>query len=221
MFQIFILALVAAFLFWRLKSVLGSREGFEKPISDSDKNQPPKNGNSNVVKLNSPYQDEDVADYVEIESVEAKTFVKIKNIDPDFSVGDFVEGAKFAYEEILMAFELGDLKKLESMTSSEVTKTFKEVIDDRANQGVTVEAVFGGVRDIKIKTVKLDQKTNDAEIKVFFQCELTYSVKDNSGELIDGNPNEIKKKWEEGWEAAFGKKKSTKKSKPKMEKKND
>jgi hypothetical protein len=42
MFQIFILALVAAFLFWRLKSVLGSREGFEKTVSNSDKNEPQK-----------------------------------------------------------------------------------------------------------------------------------------------------------------------------------
>ena len=34
MLQIFILAAVAIFLFWRLRAVLGSRDGFEKNLKD-------------------------------------------------------------------------------------------------------------------------------------------------------------------------------------------
>tara|TARA_B100001094_G_C18102345_1_gene756468 strand:+ start:334 stop:987 length:654 start_codon:yes stop_codon:yes gene_type:complete len=193
MFQIFILAAVAAFLFWRLKSVLGTREGFEKPVKSSPIPNTGKSRGDNVVELKADFQDEDIADYVDIESTEGKQFLEIKKVDTEFLVGEFVEGAKFAYEEILMAFELGDVKKLESMASEDVAKMFVNVIDDRANQGVSVEAVFGGVRDIKIKDVFLNKETFNAEIKVLFQCELTYSVKDSNGNIIDGNPDEIKK----------------------------
>ena len=164
MVQIIVLAAVAFFLFWRLKSVLGSRQGFENPKQNRNNKSNPANQNSkskkneDIIDLKPNAIDEDVADYVEEDSEQFKTLNSLKTVEKGWMVSHFVSGAKLAYEEILMAFENGDLEKIKKMTSNEVYLTFKDVIDDRNAKGLKVEATFGGVRDIRIKDVKLNKK---------------------------------------------------------------
>ena len=73
---------------------------------------------------------------------------------------------KLAYEEILMAFENGDLNKIKKLSSKDVFTAFKEVIDDRNQKGLHVEATFGGVRDIRIRDVKFNKKSLEANITI-------------------------------------------------------
>ena len=114
MLQIVILAAVALFLFWRLKSVLGSREGFEKTVQDlQTKTNTVKNASSAATPDDD--FDNDIYDYVEERSENAKTLKLIKNANKHFTVESFVSGAKKAYEIILMAFENSDLKKLKPL----------------------------------------------------------------------------------------------------------
>ena len=109
MLQIFILAAVAIFLFWRLRAVLGSRDGFEKTIKQiKDTNNVIKTPDAEDVP-NSNNPDDDIFDYVEENSKSATAFKEMKEFDSDFSVNKFVSGAKIAYEIILMAFEKGDV----------------------------------------------------------------------------------------------------------------
>ena len=137
MVQIIVLAAVAFFLFWRLKSVLGSRQGFENPKQNRNNKSNPANQNSkskkneDIIDLKPNAIDEDVADYVEEDSEQFKTLNNLKTVEKGWMVSHFVSGAKLAYEEILMAFETGDLEKIKKMTSNEVYLTFKDVIDDR------------------------------------------------------------------------------------------
>ena len=56
-----------------------------------------------------------------------------------------------------------------------------------------VEAVFGGVRDIRIKDVKLNKKNLEANITMVFQCDITYSIKDKNNKIIEGGPDKVKK----------------------------
>ena len=198
MVQIIVLAAVAFFLFWRLKSVLGSRQGFENPKQNTNNKSNPANHNSkskneDIIDLKPNAIDEDVADYVEENSEQFKTLNYLKTVEKGWMVSHFVSGAKLAYEEILMAFENGDLEKIKKLTSNEVYSTFKEVIDDRNAKGLKVEAIFEGVRDIRIKDVKFNKKSLEANITMIFKCDISYSIKDKNDKIIEGGPDNVKK----------------------------
>ena len=197
MVQIIVLAAVAFFLFWRLRSVLGSRQGFEKLNKNVDKKTKSSKINSNIddkiIDIKSTNIDEEIADYVDEKSEQFKTLSELKKLEDGWQVSHFVSGAKLAYEEILMAFENGDLNKIEKLSSKDVYTAFKEVIDDRNQKGLQVEAIFGGVRDIRIKDVKLNKKNLEANITMVFQCDITYSIKDKNNKIIEGGPDKVKK----------------------------
>ena len=197
MVQIIVLAAVAFFLFWRLRSVLGSRQGFEKLNKNVDKKTKSSKINSNIddkiIDIKSTNIDEEIADYVDENSEQFKILSELKKLEDGWQVSHFVSGAKLAYEEILMAFENGDLSKIKKLSSKDVFTAFKEVIDDRNQKGLQVEAIFGGVRDIRIKDVKLNKKNLEANITMVFQCDITYSIKDKNDKIIEGGPDKVKK----------------------------
>ena len=197
MVQIIVLAAVAFFLFWRLRSVLGSRQGFEKLNKNVDKKTKSSKINSNIddkiIDIKSTNIDEEIADYVDENSEQFKILSELKKLEDGWQVSHFVSGAKLAYEEILMAFENGDLNKIKKLSSKDVYTAFKEVIEDRNQKGLHVEAVFGGVRDIRIKDVKLNKKNLEANITMVFQCDITYSIKDKNNKIIEGGPDKVKK----------------------------
>ena len=197
MVQIIVLAAVAFFLFWRLRSVLGSRQGFEKVNKNVDEKTKSSKTNTNsgdkIIDLKSSIIDEDIADYVDESSEQFKILSELKKLEDGWLVSNFVSGAKLAYEEILMAFENGDLNKIKKLSSKEVFTAFKDVIDDRNQKGFQVEAEFGGVRDIRIKDVKLNKKNLEANITMIFQCDITYSIKDKNNKIVEGGSDKIKK----------------------------
>ena len=193
MLQIFILAAVAIFLFWRLRAVLGSRDGFEKNIKDV---KAPKNviKSPNIVEEQSRAgPDDDIFDYVEENSRSADVFKKMKEFDSDFSVNKFVSGAKMAYEIIIMAFEKGDTEKLGTLLEQKVLKSFKSVIEKRKKDGLVIEAKFIGMRDIRIIDASFSEKTKIADITLSFKSEISTVVKDAEGSVVEGHPDEIKK----------------------------
>ena len=193
MLQIFILAAVAIFLFWRLRAVLGSRDGFEKTLNDIKDTRDVKNAPLVVDEKIDNSQDEDIFDYVEESSKSADAFKKMKEFDNDFSVNKFVSGAKMAYEMILMAFEKGDLEKLKNLLEKKVLQSFKSVIDKRRKDGFVVDAKFIGMRDIRIINATFSQKTKIADVTLTFKSEITTVVKDSKGNIVEGHPDEIKK----------------------------
>ena len=193
MLQIFILAAVAIFLFWRLRAVLGSREGFEKNLKEI-KEPSDLVGNHNVIEgSKNDSLDDDIFDYVEEDSKSAQVFKKMKEFDNEFSVNKFVSGAKMAYEIILMAFERGDTEKLAKLLEKKVLTSFKAVIDKRKKDGFIVDAKFIGMRDIRIINASFNQKTKIADVTLSFKSEITTVVKDRNGAVIEGHPDEIKK----------------------------
>ena len=197
MVQIIVLAAVAFFLFWRLRSVLGSRQGFEKVNKNVDEKTKSSKTNTNsgdkIIDLKSSIVDEDIADYVDEKSEQFKILSELKKLEDGWQVSHFVSGAKLAYEEILMAFENGDLNKIKKLSSEEVFTAFKDVIEDRNQKGFQVEAEFGGVRDIRIKDVKLNKKNLEANITMIFQCDITYSIKDKNNKIVEGGSDKVKK----------------------------
>ena len=193
MLQIFILAAVAIFLFWRLRAVLGSRDGFEKTLKDIKESSDVVSNPKVIDERKNDSPDDDIFDYVEENSKNAEVFKKMKEFDSDFSVNKFVSGAKMAYEMILMAFERGDTEKLRTLLEKKVLTSFKSVIDKRKKDGFIVDAKFIGMRDIRIINASFSQKTKIADVTLSFKSEITTVVRDSKGTIIEGHPDEIKK----------------------------
>ena len=191
--QLLVLAGVAVFLILRLRSVLGTREGFEKPPvqmpSPSESAQKPRPD----FEVIDGGLDRDITDHVDADSSAAEALAAMKGVDPDFAVGPFLEGARGAYEMILMAFESGDLESVVPFLSNDVYESFQEVIDLREQQKLSVDARFVGVRELTLTDAKFDPETSDGEVTVRFVGELTSVVKNANGEIVEGNPNEIKR----------------------------
>ena len=193
MLQIFILAAVAIFLFWRLRAVLGSRDGFEKTIKEIKESSDVVSNPEAIDEAKNNSLDDDIFDYVEENSKNAQVFKKMKEFDTEFSVNKFVSGAKMAYEIILMAFERGDTEKLKNLLEKKVLTSFKSVIDKRKKDGFIVDAKFIGMRDIRIINASFSQKTKIADVTLSFKSEITTVVKDSKGSIVEGHPDEIKK----------------------------
>ena len=193
MLQIFILAAVAIFLFWRLRAVLGSREGFEKNIEDIKASKKVIKSPDVIEQQAEAGPDDDIFDYVEENSKSAEVFKKMKDFDTEFSVNKFVSGAKMAYEIIIMAFEKGDTEKLGTLLEKKVLKSFKSVIEKRKKDGLVIEAKFIGMRDIRITDASFIEKTKVADITLSFKSEISTVVKDAKGSIIEGHPDEVKK----------------------------
>ena len=186
--EILVLAGIAIFLVLRLKNVLGTREGFEKPpLQDA---APSKNARD--FRVIDGGEDTDITDNVDKKSPSAEALARMKKVDADFMVNDFLTGARSAYEMILMAFENGDLKDVESFLDEDV-KAFQQVIDMRAKKKLKVEAEFYGIRELSLKNADFDDKTNVAELSVAFTGELSSVVKNKDGEIVEGDAKQVKR----------------------------
>lgn len=191
--QLLVLAGVAIFLILRLRSVLGTREGFEKPplqmpgaAEGRDKQRP-------EFEVIDGGPDRDITDHVPEDSPAAKALDEMKTLDSAFHVGEFLDGAKGAYEMILMAFETGDLDGVRPFLADEVFESFDAVVKERERQALTVEASFIGVREVKLVDATYDPDTRDGELTVRFVGELTSVVRNTAGEIVEGDPTEIKR----------------------------
>ena len=193
MIQLLVLAGIAVFLILRLKNVLGTRDGFEKPPLP----MPGQNDDADSVRRDFEVieggPDRDITDNVAEDSPAADALARMKTVEPSFGVSDFLGGAKQAYEMILMAFESGDLDEVVPFLSPDVYETFQEVIDLRKKEGLTVDANFVGVRETSLVDAEFDDDSNLAELTLRFVGELTYAVRDEAGAIVDGNPNEVKR----------------------------
>ena len=193
MTNILILAAVALFLFWRLFSILGTRQGHESEATNTKSSDLNSVGLDVDVKDDSVGEDTDIADYVDLESESGEALAHMKATDKGFSVKEFISGAKKAYEMIIIAFESGDVQKLRPLLMDEVFEAFSAVIDQRANKGYTVDLEFGGVREIRLKDASFDKKDKTAEISISFLSDISSCVRDSEGKIIEGDPKKIRK----------------------------
>ncbi len=187
--QLLVLAGIAIFLILRLKNVLGSRDGFEKPPVAAPSTQAAR-GKFEVIEGGA---DRDITDHVKEGSKEAKALAEMKSAEPDFSVSEFLGGASGAYEMILMAFEHGNLEDIRAFLSDEVFETFADVVAAREKQGLKIEAKFSGVRELSLAGAKFNKKTKVGEVTVKLVGEMTSVVRDKSDKIIEGNPDEVKR----------------------------
>jgi predicted lipid-binding transport protein (Tim44 family) len=190
--QLIVLAGIAVFLILRLRSVLGTRDGFEKPRApETDQEEAPARRRDFQVIEGGP--DRDITDHVPDGSPAAHALAAMKLAEPGFDVGEFLHGARGAYEMILMAFEKGDLESILPFLDRDVYQSFADVIDMREREGLTVEAHFIGLRELALHEATFDRDTRNAQVSVRFVSELTSVARNAEGEIVEGSPTEIRR----------------------------
>lgn len=191
--QLIVLAAVAVFLILRLRSVLGTRDGFEKPIERSSSVPLPAQRKRHNLEVIEGGVDPDIADHADPDSDTGKALAAMKRIEPDFNVSDFLGGAGAAYEMILMAYENGDLESVRPYLSDDVFDAFDAALKARAANGLHVDATFVGLRENRLAEARFDDRTREAEMTVSFVAEVTSAAYDKDGNLVEGDPNAVKK----------------------------
>ncbi|MCM2561983.1 Tim44/TimA family putative adaptor protein [Lutimaribacter sp. EGI FJ00015] len=190
--QLLVLAGIAVFLILRLKSVLGTRAGYERPRVENSRSPDSEKRRSDFAVIEGG-PDHDITDHAEEGSETAQALAKMKRIEPSFSVAEFLQGARGAYEMILMGFERGQMDEIKPFLSDDIYEAFSEVVEAREQQGLTIEADFIGLRELALDSATFDDTTQEAEVSVRFVGELTSVVRDSNGEIVEGKPNEIKR----------------------------
>lgn len=187
--SLLVLAGIAIFLILRLKSVLGTRDGFETPPAPRDQAR----STRREFEVIEGGLDRDITDHVEEGSPEADALTKMKKAEPSFNVAEFLQGARGAYEMILMGFENGDLAEIKAFLAEDVYEAFAGVVEHREKEGLVIEAEFAGVRETALADVEFDEATNTAAVSVKFVGELSSIVRNKAGEIIEGEEGKVKR----------------------------
>ena len=188
--QLLVLAGIAIFLILRLRSVLGTREGFEKPRVTAPT---PSRRSAPDLEVIEGGPDPDVTDYVDADSDAAAALTAMKAADRSFNVREFLRGSRSAYEMILTGFEKGDLADIKPYLSDDVYEAFAGVVEAREKEGLSIDFTFVGISETSLVDAEFDEATNEAEISIKFLSESTSAVYDKGGDLVEGSATEIKK----------------------------
>ena len=162
-FDILIFAAIAAFIIFRLRSVLGKRTGFQKQPTDQ---------NSKIKEESKEKQTQNIPSLLDNQLKLENVYKKVGNFDHK----QFLEGAKKAFEIIITAFNNGDKKTLKNLVSKNVYSAFEKAIDEKLNNPSTqfYSLIIDGIEDAKVEnqTISIsvnfisEQMLNDDEKKI-------------------------------------------------------
>ena len=163
--DIILLAMIAGFIFLRLRGILGKKTGFDGKIS------------------------------TQFEKEIQKTNISLKPINESFDEEkqkEFLKGAEIAYETIITDFSDSDNKLIasKSLLSKKIHDQFKEALLERESKGHFAEITFIGIKSVAVKTHK---KIEDSlEVTVDFVSEIITCIKDKDKKIISGDSKKIK-----------------------------
>lgn len=186
--EIVIFAMIAAFLVYRLRSVLGRRTGEERQRPNPFTVQPGRP--DNVVTL--PDRGRPRPDAVPPSSDEpmslAASLAQIKAADPSFDEKHFLQGARAAFQMIVEAFARGDTATLRPLLSDEVYDNFARAIRERQAAGQTLETRIDQIREADVVDARLEGGRN-AVVTIKLVSDQMNVVRDRNGAVVDGDPN--------------------------------
>jgi len=182
--DIILIAMVAAFILFRLYSVLGRRTGHEPPPKENYRVSSSA-GSDNVVTL--PERRAPAADNAGAKPADAvaRGLLDIKLADRSFETDEFLGGAKSAYEMIVTAFANGDRATLQPLLSAEVFAAFDGVIRERESRKEKQIFTFVGFQDVKVVQAHLKGRT--AEVTIAFGAQSISATSDAQGNLVQGD----------------------------------
>ena len=165
--DIILLAMIAGFIFLRLRGILGKRTGFEGKA---------------------PPQFEEILKNVQLD----KNLKEVQSFD-EKAKKEFLSGAKIAYETIITDFSDNDNKITTSkpLLSNKIFDQFNDALKERNSKGHYAEITFIGVNSAIIKEHK--KNNNFLQVTVDFVGEVITCIRDKEKKIISGNPEKIKK----------------------------
>lgn len=205
MLEILFFAVVAAFLGWRLYSVLGRRTGHEKrfdPFGSKEPEAPAtvSERDGNVRRLPEPASRPERADR-ERRKLEAaiaaiagdvrRGLDEIRAADPKFDPVDFIAGARVAFDMILAAFAQGDTKALRPLLADQVYGNFAGAIEERNRNKQRLDTTLVGILSADIVGAELAKGSDEARVTVKFVTQQINVTKDAEGRIVDGDPSEV------------------------------
>ena len=165
--DIILLAMIAGFIFLRLRGILGKRTGFEGKA---------------------PPQFQEI-----LKNIDTKIKTNHKQNFDENAQKEFLTGAKIAYETIITDFSDDDNKLIKSkpLFSKKIQDQFNDALNERNKRGHFAEITFIGINSADIKEHK---KINDIlKVTVNFVAEVITCIKDKNKEIVSGDPDKIKK----------------------------
>jgi predicted lipid-binding transport protein (Tim44 family) len=200
-----VFALLALFVVWKLRSVLGTRTGHEQPPLESARSRLPEaqiddsarsiirfpGGAPETAKTAGDAPDRREA-WLRIPGVTEKVipgFEAILVVDPAFDPKSFVDGANTAYEMIIMSFAAGNSEVLQDLLSKDVFESFAAAIAERQHRGETVDTTFVSIDRTTIEDAQL--RAPMAQVSLRFQSKLITATRDRSGTIIDGSADKV------------------------------
>lgn len=201
--DIIFFAMIAVFLILRLRGVLGKRDGNEESgildlfKQNVDIDKPDNNKESDVVKLSDGGEKDDTQisgfeDLVvdnENEDPLVAGIAQVQKHDTDFNDEDFMVGARVAFETILNAYASASLDELQLLLSNEVYSNFAKAIQDREQAGHFMEDTLIGI--MKSEIVEAYMEDLNAHITIKFVSEQVNAIRDENGDVVQGNANEV------------------------------
>jgi len=163
--DIILLAMIAGFIFLRLRGILGRRTGHEENLD---------------AKFSSNFKAEKIL----------KEKFNEFNFDEE-AKNDFLKGAQIAYERIISDFASGNLKNIKSLLSKKVFDQFNEALTESKQNGYTSKTLFIGIHSTLV--TEPQQIANILEVTVAFISEIISCVKDNNNKVISGDTEKSKK----------------------------
>jgi len=165
--DIILLAMIAGFIFLRLRGILGKRTGFEGKINPEFEN---------IIK-----------------KAQVDGNFKVKDNFDDKAQSEFLKGAKIAYETIITDFSDNDNKIIasKSLLSKKIFDQFQGALNDRNERGHFAEITFIGINSAKIK--EHSKIGTMLKVTVDFVAEVITCIRDKEKQIISGDPDKIKK----------------------------
>ena len=165
--DIILLAMIAGFIFLRLRGILGKRTGFEGKSTGQFK---------------------EIIKNIKVDQTEKPR----ENFD-DEAQKEFIKGAKIAYETIITDFSDNDNKitNAKPLLNKDILNQFNEALKERAKRGHFAEITFIGVNKAEIKEHK--KNGNILNVTVDFIAEVITCIKDKEKKVVSGDPEKIKK----------------------------
>lgn len=193
---------VAVFVLFRLRSVLGTRTGNERPPL-AQRKPTPEASDDTVVPLRprgtvAPDLDDErrarkteaeIEQFAHGDAELAAGLKAVAEADPDFTPKSFIEGAKQAYEMIITAYASGDRVVLKNLLEKDVFDGFQRAISEREAAGQTVDFTFVGLPKVEISDAEYDRK--NVLVTVRFHAEVVSATRDKDGGLVEGNADQV------------------------------
>ena len=186
--DIIIFAIIAVFLIFRLRNILGEKTGFD-PKADNQSKTPKNEKVSNVVDFTKKVENLKEYEF----SSEIREIMKIDN---SFKIDEFISGANTFFKMVVNGFVEGNIENIKKYVKPKIFKDFQNAIDERIKEKEKLIIDILTINHTKIKNIKI--KGNIVKLEVIFDTVQIKALQDINDEIIDGDLDEkivVKDMW--------------------------